>query len=70
MKKQHTIESIHLLKKGDNVRVYAKKTVFTKGYDPRFSRAVHKVLYITPDGKHTVNITTILFDRVELKFKK
>ena len=57
------------LKKGDNVRVFVKKTAITKGHDPRFSRAVHKVLFISADGKRYLldNNTKKLYSRHELR---
>ena len=39
------------LKKGDYVRIYIKKTALTKGWDPKFSKTVHKILFISKDGK-------------------
>ena len=57
------------LKKGDNVRVFVKKTAITKGHDPRFSRAVHKVLFVSADGKRYLldNNTKKLYSRHELR---
>ena len=57
------------LKKGDNVRVYVKKTAVTKGYDPRFSRTVYKVVFVSADGKRFLldNNTKKLYSRHELR---
>ena len=57
------------LKKGDNVRVYVTKTVLTEGHDPRFSREVYKVMFVSADGKRFLldNNTKKLYSRHELR---
>ena len=55
------------LKVGDSVRVYIKKkTGFTKGYDPKFSKEIYKVLF-HKDKQYLVNNNTKkLYSRHEL----
>ena len=57
------------LKRGDSGRVYVKKTVLTKRYDPRCSRVVYKVLFVSEDGKRYLldNNTKKLYSRHELR---
>ena len=58
------------IKKGDTVRVYIKKkTGFSKGYEPRFSKEVYKVMQISEDGKRYLinNNTRRLYSRHELR---
>ena len=55
------------LKVGDSVRIYVKKkTGFTKGYDPKFSKEIYKVLF-HKDKQYLVNNNTKkLYSRHEL----
>ena len=55
------------LKVGDNVRVYIKKkTGFTKGYDPKFSKEIYKVLFYKDKQYLVNNNTRKLYSRHEL----
>ena len=57
------------LKINSLVRTYIKKKSFSKGYEPRFSIQVYKVLRISEDGKQFLlnNNTRRLYSRHELK---
>ena len=57
------------LKRGDSVRVYIKKKSFTKGYEPRFTKEIYKILQISEDKKRYLinNNTQRLYSRHELK---
>ena len=57
------------LKVNDNVRTYIKKKTMSKGYDPRFTKEIYKVLRISEDGKQFLlnNNTRRLYSRHELK---
>ena len=55
------------LKVGDSVRVYIKKkTGFTKGYDPKFSKEIYKVLFYKDKQYLVNNNTRKLYSRHEL----
>ena len=57
------------LKKDNYVRVYIKKKSFSKGYEPRFTKEIYKVLQVSEDGKRYLidNNTRRLYSRHELK---